>query len=94
MPSRLRRPSRRSRSEARPLTLASRDRAELRVRAKHQEVLFDVFFRGVAPEGHEKTGALSVEGEPRLFRQMIRAFAPPAAPPGGAGKGKAVLGRP
>jgi DNA-binding HxlR family transcriptional regulator len=53
------------------------DRAVVRARASDQEVLFDVFFRGVASQNLERKGQLSIDGERRLWTAMVRAFAPP-----------------
>ena len=53
------------------------DRALVRARASDQEVLFDVFFRGVPSQDLERRGELSIEGERRLWTAMVRAFAPP-----------------
>jgi len=53
------------------------DRAFIRAHAADQEVLFDVFFRGVSSQNLERRGQLSIEGERRLWTAMVRAFAPP-----------------
>jgi DNA-binding HxlR family transcriptional regulator len=58
------------------------ERATLRIRAEDQEVLFDVFFRGVPTAKLERRGVLAVEGDRQLWDTVLRAFAPPAAPPG------------
>jgi DNA-binding HxlR family transcriptional regulator len=53
------------------------ERAVVRARAADQEVLFDVFFRGVPGRELERRGLLSIQGERRLWSAVVRAFAPP-----------------
>ncbi len=55
----------------------SSDRAAVRARATDQEVLFDVFFRGVPTRELERRKMLTVEGERSLWAAVVRAFTPP-----------------